>query len=768
MSDSERVWQRLRERIRRRPERVRVGLLVSGYILLGIALEKVASLFESSWQVSPWDPAAGLHVVMLLGFGLRYVFALPLIPFVAALLFSADEKNTWLLGLLAAGYTTLAYSVTCALLLYKARIDPRLYTLRDVVWFLIAFIGATLAVSTAYILSLVALGNMNQAEWGQNLMHDWAGEATGITMLAPPLLIGLRLVPWNDKHVDLAQALPQLQQFLTNWRSPSVRQVLQWGGAIVLLLMASWAAYGGLRSKNLDYTYIIFLPLVWIASRQGFNTVVWAVLLVNISSVVFVTSSVQGANTLALQFGLMAVTFTGVLLGAFVTERQQELIKRKEAEQQLRYDATHDKLTGLYNRSWFIEQLQELEQRQEANQFAVLFLDLDRFKVINDSLGHLVGDQLLVAVAHRLKECLDEEAVAHFGGDEFTVLLKDVEEINQAVCVAQQLGEALAQPFHINGYELWTTVSIGIVPSSIEHQQAEELIRDADIAMYRAKEQGPGHWAVFDQTMHEQIVGRSRLENDLRQALRNEEFQLYYQPLINLETGRVCGFEALLRWTHRTRGSIPPHQFIPVAEATGLINPLGHWVFQEACRQMYRWQLMFPQLSPQLSLTISVNLSVQQLLQPFLLEEIDQVLQETGLAPGSLRLEITESVMMENAQQTAAILLQISRRGICLAIDDFGTGYSSLSRLCSFSVNSLKIDRSFIRHMDSREQLEIVRASIMLAHSLGIQVTAEGIETAAHLSTLRTLGCEEGQGYYFARPMNSQAAQDLLATAPQW
>ena len=762
MSNSGRVWRRLPEWLRRRPERVRVGLLVVTYILLGLALEKIASLFETSWQVSPWDPAAGLHVVMLLGFGLRYALALPVIPFLAALIFSPGEKAAWLTGLLAAGYTTLAYSAASALLLYKLHVDPRLYKLRDVVWFLITFIVATLVASIAYILSLVALGNVDQAEWGQKLLHDWAGEATGIAMLAPPLLIWLRSFPWSGKHLDLARALPQFRENLTNWRSPNARQVLQWGGAIALLLVASWASYGGFQTKSLDFTYLIFLPLVWVASHHGFDKVVWAVLLINVSSVIFVGSRVQSANTLALQFGLMAVSFTGVLLGAFVTERQQELTKRQQTEQQLYYDATHDKLTGLYNRTWFTEKLQAVEQ--DTNLFAVLFLDLDRFKVINDSLGHLIGDQMLVAVARRLQNCLNEEAVAHFGGDEFTVLLEDIEDINGATCVAQHLCEELAQPFNVDDYELFTTVSIGIVPSSIEHQQAEELIRDADIAMYRAKEQGPGHWVLFDQTMHDQIVGRSQLENDLRQALRNQEFQLYYQPLVDLKIGRINGFEALLRWQHATRGFIPPHQFIPVAEATGLINPLGYWVFKEACRQMHDWQLTFPELS----LTISVNLSVQQLLQPNLLEDIDQVLQETGLSPGSLRLEITESVMMENSQNTAAILLQMSRRGIRLAIDDFGTGYSSLSRLCSFSVNTLKIDRSFINQIDSREQLEIVRASIMLAHSLGIDVTAEGVETAAQLSTLRTLGCEEGQGYYFARPMTSQAAQDLLAAAPQW
>ena len=762
MRDSRRVWQRINEGIRRKPERVRVGLLLFVYVTLGVALEQVASLFESTWQVSPWDPSSGLHVFLVLGFGLRYIPALLIVTLIDGLLFDSGPLQ---LGLLDAGYIMFGYGGACVVLLRKLHVDPRLYRLQDVVWFAITFIVASFLVGVFHVTTLAAFNEIFWVEWGQELAHEWAGEATGIAMLTPPLLIGLRDVPWNGNQIDLARAIPSVRYKLTHASFPNARQLLQWGGAIAALIFATWFAYGGLHSKNLDYTYLIFLPLVWIGATHGFDKVVWAVLLINISSVIFVSSSLQGTDTLALQFGLMAVTFTGVLLGAFVTDRQQELIKRQQAEQQLYYDATHDKLTGLYNRSWFMEQLKEaVEQyRQNANNFAVLFLDLDRFKVINDSLGHLIGDQLLVGVAHRLRDCLEEEAVAHFGGDEFTILLKDIENIDRAICVAETLCEELAQPFHLD-YELFTTVSIGIVPSSIEHQQAEELIRDADIAMYRAKEQGPGHWVVFDQTMHDQIVGRSQLENDLRQALRNQEFQLYYQPLIDLKNGIISGFEALLRWNHPSRGFIPPHQFIPVAEATGLINPLGYWVFKEACRQMRDWQLMFPELS----LTISVNLSVQQLLQPSLSEDIDQVLQETGLTPDSLRLEITESVMMENSQSTAAILLQMSRRGIRLAIDDFGTGYSSLSRLCSFSVNTLKIDRSFINQIDSREQLEIVRASIMLAHSLGIDVTAEGVETAAHLSTLRTLGCEEGQGYYFARPMTSQAAQDLLLAAPQW
>ena len=741
------------------PRRKRSLLLVATYLLLGVVLEKLADSFRSSWSVQPWDPASGLHVVLLLGFGLRYIPAVFFVPWLDDLLFL--QKQTLLQGLIAAPFMMLGYGAACALLLHKLHIDPRLRCLRDIVWFAVVFLIASLVIALCYLTSLAATGNLAWSEWNIKLAHEWAGEATGIAMLAPPLLIWLRAVPWEGSHVDLTRALPEI-----NWRLPKSQQVIEWGIAIAILLGTSWASYGGFQSETLDYTYFVFLPLVWIAARQGFDKAALAVLLINISSVIFVSSRMQKANTLALQFGLMAVSFTGVLLGAFVSEHQDELTKRQQAEQQLQYDATHDNLTGLYNRTWFLNQLRQAVERarNESYLFAVLFLDLDRFKIVNDSLGHLVGDQLLVAVCDRLQNNLEVEAIARFGGDEFTIFL-ELEALREATQVAQQLCEELAQPFQIDEYEVFTTVSIGIAPSSAQYQQPEDLIRDADIAMYRAKAQGTGQYAVFDRAMYEQVVARSHLENDLRQALSNQEFQLYYQPIVSLDTGRINGFEALLRWQHPHRSFTSPSEFIPVAEATGVILSLGSWVLKEACRQMQEWQLAFPELD----LEMSVNLSSQQFLQPDLIEQIDQVLQDTALDASRLKLEITESVVMENTQEATNTLEQLGRRGIRLAIDDFGTGYSSLSRLYSFRVDTLKIDRSFISCMsESRANLEIVRAIIMLAHSLKMSVTAEGVETSAQLSTLRTLHCEEAQGYYFSRPVASQVAQELLTASLQW
>lgn len=737
-------------------------LLVIAYVVFGVILELVSTSFRSSWQVQPWDPASGLHVVLLLGFGLRYTPAVFFVPVLDSLFLT--QQTTLLQGLIGAPLIMLSYGAACALLLHKLRIDPRLRCLRDVVWFAVVFLIASLVIAALYLTVLAAMGNFPWSEWATKVMHEWAGEATGIAMLAPPLLIGLRVLPWQGSHVDLTEALPEI-----HWRWPRSQQVLKWGTAIAALLIACWAAYGGIKSEELDYTYFIFLPLVWIAVKNGFVEAALAVLLINIGSVIFVSSRVQGANTLALQFGLTAVSFTGVLLGAFVTERQDELTKRQQAEKQLEYDATHDNLTGLFNRTWFINKLRQAMERAKYDEnylFAILFFDLDRFKLVNDSLGHLVGDRLLVAVAQRLKSYPEiKEAVARFGGDEFTVFLEEFEDIRKATQIAQQLCEVLAQPLAIGEYEVFITSCIGIAPSSVEYEQPEDLIRDADIAMYRAKAQGTGQYAVFNQDMYDQIVARSRLENDLRQALPNQEFQLYYQPIVSLIAGRIIGFEALLRWQHPTQSFISPSQFIPVAEATGTILSLGNWVLKEACCQMREWQLAFPELS----LEISVNLSGKQFLQPSLVEQIDQVLQESALNAERLKLEITESVVTENAQEAANTLTQLGSRGIRLAIDDFGTGYSSLSRLHTFKVDTLKIDRSFINRIsESRAELEIVRAIVMLAQTLKMSVTAEGVETAAQLSTLRSLRCQEAQGYYFSRPITSQAAQELLAASLRW
>jgi diguanylate cyclase (GGDEF)-like protein/PAS domain S-box-containing protein len=445
----------------------------------------------------------------------------------------------------------------------------------------------------------------------------------------------------------------------------------------------------------------------------------------------------------------------------------QDVTDRKRAEQQLLYDAFHDALTGLANRALFTDHLKlaiARAQRQTERQFAVLFLDLDRFKVINDSLGHMVGDQLLVGIARRLESCLRPgDTVARLGGDEFTILLEDLSDEAEAVEVADRLQRTLAMPFNLGGHQVFSTASIGITLSSIGYERSEDCLRDADTAMYRAKQHGKARHELFDASMHARAMKLLQVESDLRRAVEHHELVVYYQPIMSLETGRVRGFEALVRWQHPQQGLISPADFIPVAEETGLIVPLGQWVLGEACRQARIWQDQFPSDPP---LTISVNISAKQFAQPGLIEQVEQVLRETGLEPHSLQLELTESVVMESIETATDLLHRLRALGVALSIDDFGTGYSSLNYLHNFPLDTLKIDRSFVNQMvGNNENNEIVQTIVTLARSLGMNVVAEGIETETQLASLQALECEGGQGYLFAKPMPTKAAEAfLLAT----
>jgi diguanylate cyclase (GGDEF)-like protein/PAS domain S-box-containing protein len=443
----------------------------------------------------------------------------------------------------------------------------------------------------------------------------------------------------------------------------------------------------------------------------------------------------------------------------------QDITDRKRAEERLMYDAFHDVLTGLPNRALFMDHLKlsvERAKRRDHQRFAVLFLDLDRFKIINDSLGHMVGDQLLVGIARRLETCLRPgDTVARLGGDEFTVLLEDLKDTSEAIEVADRLQEELTLPFNLNGHEVFTTVSIGIALSTAGYDRAEEVLRDADTAMYRAKTLGKARHEVFDKAMHTRALNLLQLETDLRRAVERKEFFLHYQPIVSLENGMVHSFEALVRWQHPERGFISPIDFVSVAEETGLIIPIGEWVLEEACRQVKRWQEQFPTYPP---LQISVNISGKQLMKSALIEQVSRVLKETGVEPRSLKLEITESIMMENIETAISVLNQLRALGVELSIDDFGTGYSSLSYLHRFPVSTLKIDRSFVSRMDgNNENAEIVRTIIMLARNLDMNVVAEGVETEEQVAQLRALKCEYAQGFLFSKPVDASHADHLLA-----
>jgi diguanylate cyclase (GGDEF)-like protein len=432
-------------------------------------------------------------------------------------------------------------------------------------------------------------------------------------------------------------------------------------------------------------------------------------------------------------------------------------------EQQLPHQAFHDTLTGLPNRALFLDRLTQalVRMQRTGHRIAVLFLDLDRFKVVNDSLGHTTGDQLLVAVAQRLVACLRPgDTVARWGGDEFTVLLDDRANATQATHIAQRILDALAPAVMLDGRCIVTTPSIGIAVSTGDETGPDDLLRAADLAMYHAKARGKAQYQLFDARMSVEVVERLELEADLRQALERGEFEVMYQPKVALQRGEVTGFEALLRWHHPTRGLISPAQFIPLAEETGLILPIGHWVLKQACRQATRWQAATPGAPP---LTINVNLSARQVQQPGWVAEIDGILAEAGLAPGCLVLEITESVVMDDAAANSVLLGKLKALGVHLAIDDFGTGYSSLNYLKRFPVDVLKIDKAFVDGVGQDvEATAIVEAVITLAHTLGMEVVAEGVETAVQVDQLCRLGCDVGQGYYFAKPLPVDAVDAIV------
>jgi diguanylate cyclase (GGDEF)-like protein/PAS domain S-box-containing protein len=443
----------------------------------------------------------------------------------------------------------------------------------------------------------------------------------------------------------------------------------------------------------------------------------------------------------------------------------RDISERKCAAERLRHNAFHDPLTDLPNRTLFMDRLEQAVQHAKRHKdyvFAVLFLDLDRFKIINDSLGHMSGDQLLIGIARRLERCLRAgDTIARLGGDEFAILLNSIEDVNYATSIAERIKQELALPFNVNGHEVFTSASIGIVLGNEAYSWLDDLLRTADIAMYHAKARGKSRYEVFDTAMNDQAFMRLQLETDLRQAIVRQEFRVDYQPIVLLKTGIVIGFEALLRWEHPLRGLISPEEFIPVAEETGLIMPIGQWVLHEACRQMRAWQVEFPTCP---LLTISVNFSIKQFTQPELIEQIAGILQEINLDARHLRLELTESMLMENAECVTAVLLQLKALGVWLYLDDFGTGYSSLSYLHRFPINALKIDRSFVNRMGySDESCEIVRAITTLAHALGMDVIAEGVETIEQLAQLSTLECKYGQGNFFSKPLDSATATALIA-----
>jgi diguanylate cyclase (GGDEF)-like protein/PAS domain S-box-containing protein len=442
----------------------------------------------------------------------------------------------------------------------------------------------------------------------------------------------------------------------------------------------------------------------------------------------------------------------------------RDISERRQLEDQLVHQAFHDSLTSLANRALFKDRVDHALQRtkRQTPSVAVLFLDLDGFKEVNDSLGHAAGDRLLIQVAERLHSCVrPSDTVARFGGDEFAVLIEDASDDIDVVQVADRVLEGLRQPFEVNGRELHVRGSMGIARMESDVDGADQLLRNADLAMYRAKAAGQGGYERYDPEMHTELVQRVQLESDLRRALEAGELFLQYQPTFDLGSGQIVGAEALARWNHPVRGLVPPTEFIPLAEASGLIRPLGAWVLREACRQATEWQRNSP--PRERPLTLNINLSGRQLQSPEVVDDVARALTESGLSPSALVLEMTESVLMDDNEDVLAILKQLKQLGPRLAIDDFGTGYSSLSYLHRFPVDMLKIDRSFVERLShASDNAELARTIVRLGQSLQLVTVAEGVEDSAQFLALRRMGCDVGQGYYFGRPMESEEISRLL------
>lgn len=464
----------------------------------------------------------------------------------------------------------------------------------------------------------------------------------------------------------------------------------------------------------------------------------------------------------------------------------RDITDRKRAEEELAHNSLHDPLTGLPNRRLFLDRLRRAAQRARRHpdyKYAVLFVDIDGFKVFNDTMGHAAGDQFIVEIGQRLSSCLrsddtiarpkgnlplDDAILSRLGGDEFTILVEGIGDASDAMRVAKRMQDAIAKPFLAEAREIFVSASVGIALSTPPTDAAsgetaeEDLLRDADTAMHRAKHLGRSRCEIFDTAMHTRAVNQLQLETDLRKAVEQRQFQAYYQPIFDLNTGRIVNFEALLRWSHPAEGIVLPARFIHTLEATGLIVPIGRWMLDEACRQAKLWQSRYPLHS---ALGISVNVSAKQFAHPALVSDVQCAIRDSGLDPSCLHLEITESMAMADANLTASVLAQLRHIGVRITVDDFGTGHSSLGRLRVFPVDTLKIDRSFVETMlADRSSLDIIRLVIALAHSMDLQLTAEGIEIASQANHLKDLGCEFGQGYLFSKPVEAKAAEELLAS----
>ncbi|MAI14019.1 MAG: diguanylate cyclase [Rhodospirillaceae bacterium] len=449
---------------------------------------------------------------------------------------------------------------------------------------------------------------------------------------------------------------------------------------------------------------------------------------------------------------------------------QTDITEKKLSDAKSIHDALHDTLTGLPNRTLFLDRIRQILKKRERNQtlqYAVIYIDLDRFRLVNESLGHVHGDELIIQTGHRLRDCVQPgDTVARLGGDEYAILMEDIDDINLAIKLTETIQSEFSKPFSLGDKEVFSSGSMGVAYSNLDYERPEDIIRDAELAMYKAKRLGNSKSVLFDDNFRRSPISPIDLDTDLRRALDRNEMQIHYQPIISLRDGVISGFEALLRWKHRIRGNISPSEFIPLAEETGLIYELGQWVLYQACLQTLHWN---NEREPEKALELSINLSGKQFADPNLVNGVLDNLDKSGLKAKNLKLEITESVLMENAPRSIDMLNQLKEHDIKVCVDDFGTGYSSLSYLHTFPIDTLKVDRSFVNDMGRNyKNMEIIRTITMLAHNLKLDVIAEGVETAEQHAQLSALGCQYAQGFYFSRPVDSNDASNLIQLDRRW
>jgi diguanylate cyclase (GGDEF)-like protein len=711
-------------------------LLAAAYYISGVLSLRLALV---RGQVTPIWPPTGIAVVALLLFGRRLWPGIA----VAAFFVNAPISPSPLVAAGIAAGNTLA-PLFAATLLRKSGFRTELDRLRDAISIVVlaALLGMTIS-ATAGTATLVLSGSVPARQFWPTWSVWWAGDAMGVLIVAPFLFSLKRLGRRSS----------------TTWRRSAEVAVL----FVSLAVVARWVF-----SSDLQIEYLVFLLLGLVAWRFGQGGAASAALL---ASGIAIWAAVRGTGPFAhaslveqmvtLQVFNASAAFASFVLAAVMAERQKDIADRKRAEEQLAHRALHDPLTGLPNRMLFMDRLNHalagLERRPAS--VAVLFLDLDRFKVVNDRLGHHAGDEVLRCVAERLRGALRPgDTASRFGGDEFLVLCQDVEGERDAVRIAERVAGSVAQPIHLGAGELVVTTSVGIAMPKGPADQPDALVHDADTAVYRAKERGRNRYELFDHEMRARAVRRLDTEIALGRAIEGGELRLHYQPLMRLADGRIAAMEALVRWEHPARGLLPPSEFIPAAEETGLIAPLGAWVLAEACRQLARWRS--PPLARQ-DLTIAVNVSAGELAHPEFEQALQGALSETGLEGSSLSIEISESVLVDAPPSTITVLHDLRDRGVRLAIDDFGKGYSALGYMRHSPVDTLKVAGSFVRGGDPGDSV-IVAAAVSLAHALGLSVVAEGVETAAQLERLRAVGCGLAQGFYFARPQRAEEAAELI------